>query len=198
MTRPSRAVLASAQLIAVLAWASTSAVASTAVMLGLGALLGLSTGTPGPGLARVLVGALLTALLALPFALAATIGRSALAGVGTVIGIIVVTQISPSSVSGRGSPTPPPACGSAWADPTRPQPWNTAARAAPRRSRMGRNRALVATRRTYSPDQRGDAPDMTQAQQARASHEPHSAAIYGLGLHVGQRAAGIRHSAEPP
>ena len=93
MTRPSRAVLASAKLIAVLAWAMTTAVASTAVMLGLGALLGLTTGTPWPGVGRMLVGAVLTALLALPFALVATIGRSALAGVGAVIGVIVITQI---------------------------------------------------------------------------------------------------------
>jgi len=93
MTRPSRAVLASAKLIAVLAWAMTTAVVSTAVMLGLGALLGLTTGTPWPGVGRMLVGAVLTALLALPFALVATIGRSALAGVGAVIGVIVTTQI---------------------------------------------------------------------------------------------------------
>jgi ABC-2 type transport system permease protein len=93
MSQPSRAALASAKLIAVLAWASTTAVASTAVTLGLGALLRLDTGTPWPGLGRTLVGAGLTALLALPFALVATIARSALAGVGAVIGIIVATQI---------------------------------------------------------------------------------------------------------
>lgn len=93
MARPSRAALASAKLVAVLAWASATAVASAAVTLGLGALLGLTTGTPWPGLGRTLVGALLTALLGLPFALVATIGRSALAGVGAVIGVIVITQI---------------------------------------------------------------------------------------------------------
>ena len=48
-----------------------------------------------------MVGALLTALLALPFAVVATIGRSALAGVGAVIGVIVVTQIL--SVIGVGA-----------------------------------------------------------------------------------------------
>ncbi len=111
MTRPSRAALASAKLIAVLAWALATVVASTAVMLGLGAVLGLTTGTPWPGLGRMLVGAVLTALLALPFALVATIGRSALAGVGAVIGIIVVTQIS--TVSGVG-PWFPYAAPSLW------------------------------------------------------------------------------------
>ena len=93
LTRPSRAVLASAKLVTVLVWALATAVASMAVMLALGVLLGLSTGTPWPGLARALVGAALTALLALPFALVASIGRSALAGVGAVIGVIVLTQI---------------------------------------------------------------------------------------------------------
>jgi ABC-2 type transport system permease protein len=93
MTRPSRAALASATLIAVLGWASATAVASTALMLGLGTLLRLTAGTPWPGLGRTLIGAELTTLLALPFALVATIGRSALAGVGAVIGVIVVTQI---------------------------------------------------------------------------------------------------------
>ncbi len=62
-------------------------------MLGLGGLLGLAGATPWPGLGRALVGMALTALLALPFALVATIGRSALGGVGAVIGVIVVTQI---------------------------------------------------------------------------------------------------------
>lgn len=101
MTGPSRAVLASAKLIAVLAWASVTAVAATAVMLGLGVLLGLTTGMPWFGLGRALVGAVLASLLALPFALVATIGRSALAGVGAVIGVIVVTQIL--TVIGVGS-----------------------------------------------------------------------------------------------
>jgi ABC-2 type transport system permease protein len=81
------------KLIAVLVWASTTAVGCAAVMLGLGGLLGLAGATPWPGLDRALVGMALTALLALPFALVATIGRSALGGVGAVIGVIVVTQI---------------------------------------------------------------------------------------------------------
>ena len=76
-----------------LVWASTTAVGCAAVMLGLGGLLGLAGATPWPGLDRALVGMALTALLALPFALVATIGRSALGGVGAVIGVIVVTQI---------------------------------------------------------------------------------------------------------
>ena len=93
MTQPSRPVLASAKLVAVIVWASAAAVASAAVVLALGALLGLTAGSPWPGLARAVVGAELMAMLALPFAWVATIGRSALAGVGAVIGVIVVTQI---------------------------------------------------------------------------------------------------------
>jgi ABC-2 type transport system permease protein len=93
MTRPSRATLASAKLIAVLASALTTAVISAAVTLGLGTLLGLTAETPWPGLGRTFIGAALATLLALPFAFVATIARSALAGVGAVIGIIVVTQI---------------------------------------------------------------------------------------------------------
>lgn len=47
---------------------------SPPVTLGLGASLGLTTGTPWPGVGRTLVGAVLTAFLALPFALVATVG----------------------------------------------------------------------------------------------------------------------------
>ena len=41
----------------------------------------------------MLAGGVLAAGLGLPFALVATLGRSALAGVGAVIGVIVTTQI---------------------------------------------------------------------------------------------------------
>jgi ABC-2 type transport system permease protein len=93
MSRPSRAALASAKLAAVLSWAVLTAVASAAVALGLGTLLGLTPGQPWLGLSRAVVGAVLMALLGLPFAVVATLGRSALAGVGAVIGVIVVTQL---------------------------------------------------------------------------------------------------------
>ena len=94
LSRPSRPVLASAKLGAVLLWASAVTIASSAVAVGLGAvLLAPTTGTPWPGAGRIVLGAVLTALLALPFALVATIARSALAGVGGVIGIVIVTQI---------------------------------------------------------------------------------------------------------
>ena len=56
MARPSRAALASAKLAAVIAWASVTTMISAAVTLGLGALLGLTAGTPWPRLGRAMVG----------------------------------------------------------------------------------------------------------------------------------------------
>lgn len=92
MSRPSRAELASAKLAAVLAWAAGTILGFAVVTLALGVVL-QPAGSPWPGLGRAIVGAALTALLALPFGWVATLGRSALAGVGAVIGVIVVTQI---------------------------------------------------------------------------------------------------------
>ena len=81
-------------------------------------LLSVGSGSPVAGLARMLAGAVLAAGLGLPFALVATLGRSALAGLGTVIGVIVATQIltvigtggwfpyaAPSLWLGMGGPT---------------------------------------------------------------------------------------------
>ena len=93
MTRPSRMVLASGKLAAVLGWATGVAAAATMISLGLGLLLSVGPGTPASGLIRMLLGGLLAAGLAVPFALVATLARSALAGVGAVIGVIVVTQV---------------------------------------------------------------------------------------------------------
>ena len=93
MTRPSRVVLASGKLAAVLVWAVGVAAAATMITLGLGLLLSIGPGNPVTGLARMLAGGVLAAGLGLPFALVATLGRSALAGVGAVIGVIVTTQI---------------------------------------------------------------------------------------------------------
>ena len=92
MARPSRFTLATAKIIAVLGFAVVTTATAAAVTLGLGGLLDL-TGSPWPGLARLAAGGLLSALLAVPFALVASVARSALAGVGALIGVIVVTQI---------------------------------------------------------------------------------------------------------
>ena len=95
MTRPSRMVLAPGKLSAVLVWAVGVAVTATMIALGLGLLLSVRPGTPVPGLARMLTGGILATALGLPFALVATLGRSALAGVGAVIAVIVATHPDP-------------------------------------------------------------------------------------------------------
>jgi ABC-2 type transport system permease protein len=92
MSRPSRSTLATAKIAAVLGWASATTVTAALVTLGTGVRLG-QPGSPWPGLARLAIGGLLSALLAVPFAFVATVARSALAGVGAVIGVIVVTQL---------------------------------------------------------------------------------------------------------
>ncbi|MBD8079713.1 ABC transporter permease [Cellulosimicrobium arenosum] len=91
--RPSRAGIASAKLAVVTLWATAASVAAVAVALCLGLVLGTTAGSPWPGAARAVVGGVLAALLALPFGLVATWGRDALAGVGAVLGIVVVTQV---------------------------------------------------------------------------------------------------------
>lgn len=93
VSRPSRAQVVSAKLLVVTAWAVAASATSVVVALGLGLLLPPDTGSPWPGAARAVVGGVLAGLLALPFGLVATWGRDALAGVGGVLGIVVVTQV---------------------------------------------------------------------------------------------------------
>lgn len=101
MSRPSRFVLASAKIAAVLIWAVGACGLTLGVSLGAEVVLGLADGEVWPMVGRSLAGAVLAALLAVPFALVATLARSALAGVGAVIGVIVVTQIA--TVLGTGA-----------------------------------------------------------------------------------------------
>ncbi|WP_251149995.1 ABC transporter permease [Cellulosimicrobium sp. Marseille-Q4280] len=91
--RSSRAELASAKLLAVLAWAVAASLGSVVVALLVGAATGPGAGTPWPGAGRAALGGVLAALTALPFGLVATWGRDALAGVGAVLGVVVVTQV---------------------------------------------------------------------------------------------------------
>ncbi|WP_435737181.1 ABC transporter permease [Cellulosimicrobium sp. PMB13] len=93
MGRASRAELASAKLLAVVSWAVVACLASVAAALVLGAATSPGAGTPWPGAARAALGGVLVALTALPFGLVATWGRGALAGVGGVLGVVVVTQV---------------------------------------------------------------------------------------------------------
>ena len=104
MSRPSRFALASAKIAAVLIWAVCTCGLALGVSLGAGAVLGLAGGGVWPEIGRAFVGAVLAALLAVPFALVATLARSALAGVGAVIGVIVVTQVATALGAGAWFP----------------------------------------------------------------------------------------------
>ncbi|QJW35000.1 ABC transporter permease [Cellulosimicrobium protaetiae] len=90
---PSRAAVVTAKLGVVTGWAAAAGTASVGVAVLLGLALGPDAGSPWPGFTRAVTGAVLAALLALPCALVATWGRDALAGVGTVLGMVVVTQV---------------------------------------------------------------------------------------------------------
>ncbi|MBD5786089.1 ABC transporter permease [Cellulosimicrobium terreum] len=97
MGYPSRGETASSKLLAVTVWAVACVAAAVVVtvVLGLGSgfASGAGTGTPWPGAARATVGGMLAALTALPFGLLATWGKDPLAGVGGVLGAVVVTQV---------------------------------------------------------------------------------------------------------
>ncbi len=90
---PSRTAVVSAKLVVVMAWAVASSVAGVSVAVIAGLAISPGGGSPWPGAARAVVGSLLSALLALPCALVATWGRDALAGVGAVLGLVVVAQV---------------------------------------------------------------------------------------------------------
>ncbi|GIG41241.1 ABC transporter permease [Cellulomonas phragmiteti] len=97
------AAIARAKLATVLLGAVLCAVATVALAVVLGLLIGL--GPPdGAGLragGRALVVALLMAVLTLPLALVASVRRGYLPGVGALLGIVVVTQVA--TVAGAGA-----------------------------------------------------------------------------------------------
>ena len=99
--RASRAELASAKLAAVGAWAVVTSLAAIVVTLLLGVVTGVVVGSPWPGAGRAALGGVLAALTALPFGLLATRGRDPLAGVGGVVGVVVVSQLV--TVGGAGA-----------------------------------------------------------------------------------------------
>lgn len=76
-------------------WALGLSTALVVVVGVIGALAGLADGgaSVGTGLARVWVLALLTAMLALPLGLAASVGRGYLAGMGALIAVVAVSQV---------------------------------------------------------------------------------------------------------
>ena len=91
----SRPAIAVAKLVVYSAWAVGTAVLLTGVVGGVGLAMGYgATDAAGVGqLARIPVLAVLTALIAVPAAWAATLGRGLLPGIAATIGIIVVAQV---------------------------------------------------------------------------------------------------------
>ncbi|GAA1796969.1 ABC transporter permease [Agromyces neolithicus] len=90
-----RAAIALGKLIVYVIWAIAVAALLTVVVGGVGLVLGYGA-TDAAGLrelARLPVLVVLTALIAVPAAWAATLGRGLLPGVATTIGIIVVAQV---------------------------------------------------------------------------------------------------------
>lgn len=90
-----RGAIAAAKLLVVVLWGFALAVATAALTIVAGMLIGL--GAPGAvawsGAWRILVVGMLTVLLILPLALVASAARGYLAGVSGLLGLVVVTQI---------------------------------------------------------------------------------------------------------
>jgi ABC-2 type transport system permease protein len=107
----SRQALAAAKLVVYLAWAVLVATVLTALLGLVGLVLGL-----GPldadvleALARHHVLTVLAAVLAIPSALAATLGRGLLPGIATTVGLIVTAQVMVVAGTGAWFPLAAPA-----------------------------------------------------------------------------------------
>lgn len=107
----SRTAVAAAKIAVFLAWAVVVATALVALLLAAGLVLGL--GTPGAdvlaALARQHLLALLSAVLAIPAAWLATLGRGLLPGIGATIGLIVTAQVMVVAGTGAWFPIAAPA-----------------------------------------------------------------------------------------
>jgi ABC-2 type transport system permease protein len=92
----SRTAIAVAKLVVYLVWAVVVAVALVVLLLGVGIAVGL--GAPDPdtlvGLSRQVALGGLTALIAIPCAWAASLGRGLLPGIAVAVGILVISQVS--------------------------------------------------------------------------------------------------------
>jgi ABC-2 type transport system permease protein len=106
-----RRTVAAAKLAVYLAWSMISGVALLAglVVLGLAAGLGKIPGDAVPALGRQLALTVLTAAIAVPAAWATTSTRSVLAGIGTTIGIVVLSQVAVVAGAGGWFPFAAPA-----------------------------------------------------------------------------------------
>ncbi len=107
----SRPTIATAKLVVYLAWGLITAAALLLALIALGFISGLGT-VPAdvvPSMARQFGLSVFTIVLATPAAWAATLGRSVLAGIGTTIVILVLSQVSVIAGSGGWFPFAAPA-----------------------------------------------------------------------------------------
>jgi ABC-2 type transport system permease protein len=97
-----RHTIAAAKLIIYALWALVVSVSLVLALVAFGLLCGLGAVTVEavPAMGRQIALTLLTATIAIPAAWGATLGRSVLAGIGTAIGILVVSQVA--VVAGAG------------------------------------------------------------------------------------------------
>jgi ABC-2 type transport system permease protein len=107
----SRPSIATAKLIVYLAWSlvTGAALLLALIVLGLAGGLGSIPTDVVPAAARQFGLTILTAVIATPAAWAATAGRSVLAGIGTTIGILVLSQVAVIAGAGAWFPFAAPA-----------------------------------------------------------------------------------------
>ncbi|WP_088290697.1 ABC transporter permease [Kineosporia sp. A_224] len=106
-----RSTIAAAKVLVYLGWAAGLGVVLPCALLAAGLACGL--GAPGAavfaGLARVGLLVVLSACVAVPAALAATLGRGLLPGVATTVGVVVVAQVGATLGAGTWFPLTAPA-----------------------------------------------------------------------------------------
>lgn len=116
----SRGQVAVGKFVVVGGWAVALSTAVVTVVAAIGGVAGLESGGVDvvAGLAQLLVLALLTSLLALPLALAASLGRGYLPGMGTLIAVVVAAQVAVLFGAGGWFPFAAPGLWSAsWQQP---------------------------------------------------------------------------------
>jgi ABC-2 type transport system permease protein len=107
----SRPTIVTAKLAVYFGWSvvTSAALVLTLIVLGLVGGLGSVPADVVPAIARQFVLTVLTAVIATPAAWAATAGRSVLAGIGTTIGILVLSQVTVIAGAGAWFPFAAPA-----------------------------------------------------------------------------------------
>ncbi|WBQ01891.1 ABC transporter permease [Kribbella sp. CA-293567] len=101
-----RTTIATAKLLVYFTWSVATSTALLTALLILGLLFGLGP-IPAealPAIGRQFALTVLTAAIAIPAAWAATLGRSILAGIGTTVGILILSQLT--VITGAGAWTP--------------------------------------------------------------------------------------------